>query len=84
MISMVSTKNKGKQAKRKYSVKKKKKKKKTEKKGHRNMKKKCHRESNLVHLHLQQTSWPLHHSDAQNVKINVIIIKLFFSAIDVV
>ena len=79
MISMVSSKNKGKQAKRKYSVKKK-----TEKKGHRNMKKKCHRESNLVHLHLQQTSWPLHHSDAQNVKINVIIIKLFFSAIDVV
>ena len=79
MISMVSTKNKGKQAKRKYSVKKKKK-----KKGHRNMKKKCHRESNLVHLHLKQTSWPLHHSDAQNVKINVIIIKLFFSAIDVV
>ena len=48
------------------------------------MKKKCHGESNLVHLHLQQTSWPLHHSDAQNVKINVIIIKLFFSAIDVV
>ena len=26
------------------------------------------RKSNMVHLHLQETSWPLHHSDANDVK----------------
>ena len=59
-------------------IKKKRKKKDTE------TRKQRRRVSNLVHLHLQETSWPLHHSDAHDVKNYVIIIKLFFSAIDVV
>ena len=42
-------------------------KKKTEKKDTEKRKQR-RRESNLVHLQLQETPWPLHHSDAHDVK----------------
>ena len=42
------------------------------------------RESNRVYLHVQATPWSLHHSHTLIWKINFVISKQFFSAIDAV
>ena len=65
MTSRVCSKNKEKKAKRKNSVKKKETK--QEKKTLKRNRKQRRRESNPVYLHVQETPWPLHHSDTHDL-----------------
>ena len=82
MTSRVSSKNKEKKAKRKNNVKKETKQ--VKKHGTKKNGKERLRESNPVYPHVQATSCPLHHSDTHDLKINFVIPKQFFSAIDAV